>query len=502
MKYKHVEIAVSTIILIMALFSLLGAFNNYITGNSNHSYDRDLFEAKGLHFNFFINFLIPFTILYLSVYGSFLWIACGLPDKFIAQRQWGKAIISVVAGIMVFWLLLVVHRCLLRPYLDEVFMHALFPYFNMAVGVSAMILAYEVLKHMFIWLLNRDEAKQTWKQSNIAADVVWFILLWGISVLASVFLHFYWGIALAIILLVPCVFLVYLACVYWIIPQYYQKVDTSAFWARIALATLAINVPFNGMYATKATNNGFLFFEFFIFCWLLQIAVLVPVSLYVYKTRLTRNAELTGLKTELGITNAGLQYLRSQINPHFLFNALNTLYGTALLEKADKTGDGIQKLGDMMRFMLHENNQDRIALSRELEYLHNYIDLQNMRLALSPDILIDIQIEDIIGYYEIAPMLLIPFVENAYKHGISHQAKSWINVNLYKKGNTLHLDVYNSTHPVNENDPERFQSGTGLDNVKQRLQLLYPQKHELVVRQSPKEFFVHLSLILDTQKPA
>jgi len=85
-----------------------------------------------------------------------------------------------------------------------------------------------------------------------------------------------------------------------------------------------------------------------------------------------------------------------------------------------------------MRFMLHENNQDKIALSRELEYLHNYIDLQNMRLALSQELTIDLQIENIVGYDEIAPMLLIPFIENAYKHGISLQERSWISVSLYK----------------------------------------------------------------------
>jgi LytS/YehU family sensor histidine kinase len=228
--------------------------------------------------------------------------------------------------------------------------------------------------------------------------------------------------------------------------------------------------------------------------------VTIAISWWVYLANKEKYKQLTSLQAALGTSNANLQYLRSQINPHFLFNALNTLYGTALLEKAEKTGEGIQKLGDMMRFMLHENNQDKIALSRELDYIHNYIDLQNMRLALSPDMIIDIQIEEMIGYNEIAPMLLIPFIENAYKHGISLQEKSWINVNLYKKENILHLDVHNSVHPVNINDPERYHSGTGLENVKQRLQLLYPNRHELVVRQNTKEFFVHLSLTLDQQK--
>jgi LytS/YehU family sensor histidine kinase len=249
-------------------------------------------------------------------------------------------------------------------------------------------------------------------------------------------------------------------------------------------------------------TRQFSFLGFLVIDWLVPTILTIAISWWVYWANQDRYQQLESLQTALGTSNANLQFLRSQINPHFLFNALNTLYGTALMEKADKTGEGIQKLGDMMRFMLHENNQDKIALSRELDYLHNYIDLQNMRIAPSDQMLIEIQIEDIVGYYEISPMLLIPFIENAYKHGISLKQRSWINVTLFKKENVLHLDVHNSVHPVNESDPERSHSGTGLDNVKQRLQLIYPNAHELVIRKNAKEFFIHLSLTLNTQQPA
>jgi LytS/YehU family sensor histidine kinase len=206
--------------------------------------------------------------------------------------------------------------------------------------------------------------------------------------------------------------------------------------------------------------------------------------------------ELFVLKQELGHSNANLDFLRTQINPHFLFNALNTLYGTALQEKSDRTAQGIQMLGDMMRFMLHENHQQKILLTREVEYLRNYIDLQLLRTSTSPNIVIEPKIEDLLEEKYIAPMLLIPFVENAFKHGISLKYKSWIRITLHCKNDKLYFDVYNSTHAKSEQDPEKDQSGIGLLNVKQRLSLLYPERHELITRETSEEFFVHLTLQL------
>ncbi len=205
---------------------------------------------------------------------------------------------------------------------------------------------------------------------------------------------------------------------------------------------------------------------------------------------------MQNLQKELGQSTAKLDFLRSQINPHFLFNALNTLYGTAIQENAERTGEGIQQLGDMMRFMLYENMQKKISLEREIEYLENYIHLQRLRTDINPNIVIQAQIQQQFDYAQISPMLLIPFVENAFKHGISFREPSHIKIALERKGNTLYFDVYNSRHSKTENDPEKDISGIGLNNVKQRLQLLYPGKHELLIRENSKEFFVHLNVVL------
>lgn len=222
-----------------------------------------------------------------------------------------------------------------------------------------------------------------------------------------------------------------------------------------------------------------------------------PVQWFTFKRMARSNEELFALKSKLNRTEANVDQLRSQINPHFLFNALNTLYGLAIHEKANRTSEAIEKLGSMMRFMLQENTQEKISVVRELEYLHNYIALQSLRTDINPNIKIQIAIQQEINpTVQIAPMLLIPFVENAFKHGISLREESHIRVSLELKGSTLFFDVFNNKHLRSENDPEKNSNGIGLLNVKQRLQLAYPGKHELVIRETIHDYFVHLVINL------
>jgi hypothetical protein len=228
-----------------------------------------------------------------------------------------------------------------------------------------------------------------------------------------------------------------------------------------------------------------------------QLLAVPLLAWYIFKLRNKKdNEEIKTLKTELGKSDASLTFLKSQINPHFLFNALNTIYGTALQENAERTSEGIQKLGDMMRFMLHENLENKIPLSRDIEYLKNYITIQKLRTGDTQNINIDIQIEeDTRGLY-ITPMLLIPFIENAFKHGISLQHPSHIRLTLSYIGDKLYLDVINSIHKKSQLDPERTNNGVGLQNVRRRLELIYPARHELIIRENATEFFVHLTVEL------
>ncbi|GAB3758271.1 sensor histidine kinase [Spirosoma pomorum] len=226
-------------------------------------------------------------------------------------------------------------------------------------------------------------------------------------------------------------------------------------------------------------------------------AIVVICSVAIAYGRRVLNREKIVLQTQVSAKSAELSSLRAQINPHFLFNALNSLYATALKENSEKTADGIQKLGDMMRFMLQENNHDRIPLDKEVEYLHNYIELQRMRVDESHPIEIRVNIQQPKREIYLAPMLLTPFVENAFKHGISLRNPSWIFVTLTLDATKLYFKVHNSRHPrpAESADPEKEQSGVGLDNVRKRLELIYPGRHTLDIQQSEQDYFVSLTLV-------
>lgn len=226
------------------------------------------------------------------------------------------------------------------------------------------------------------------------------------------------------------------------------------------------------------------------------MVILFPLATLIFKKYDSFLGQISTLTYKVDQGSASLDFLRSQINPHFLFNALNTLYASALIENAEKTADGIQKLGDMMRFMIHENQQDKIPLSREINYLRNYLDLQMLRFGKESKLEVDIQISEEFCHGEIAPMLLIPYVENAFKHGISLKEKSWIKLNLRCIAGSVHLDLVNSVHPVKSSENSHEESGIGLDNVKKRLELVYPNKHQLNIIKNDSDFFVHLSIQL------
>lgn len=297
-------------------------------------------------------------------------------------------------------------------------------------------------------------------------------------------------------ILIPFSIGLYALSFYKLLPKAMEKArPVQSYILKVFLVLIASGIPL-GLVTYLLTEDEDLPAIVVMLNFPLQLFITSPISWYVYRQHEKGKEEVQKLQTELGQSMAKFDFLRSQINPHFLFNALNNLYGTAIQEKADRTSEGIQMLGDMMRFMLHENMKEKISLQREIEYLENYIRLQRLRTDSNLNVDIRIKIQQDIEPASISPMLLIPFVENAFKHGISFRESSHINIALERKENTLYFDVYNSKHPLKEDDPEKKMSGIGLENVKQRLKMLYPSKHELLIRENSKEYFVHLNLEL------
>lgn len=185
--------------------------------------------------------------------------------------------------------------------------------------------------------------------------------------------------------------------------------------------------------------------------------------------------------------SAELALLRSQINPHFLFNTLNNI-DAMVYKKAPDASEAIIKLSDLMRYMLYEANTDKVRLSQEINYIKSFIDLQKIRINKS-DIVLDIEVDD--ESVLIAPMLFIPFVENAFKHGGRSGDAYKVQVSLRLNGGELNFSVINNL-PGDKNQEKDKIGGIGLNNVKRRLELLYPA-HQLNIEERDNQYIVNLS---------
>ncbi|WP_340077785.1 sensor histidine kinase [Leptobacterium sp. I13] len=192
-----------------------------------------------------------------------------------------------------------------------------------------------------------------------------------------------------------------------------------------------------------------------------------------------------------------LKFLKSQINPHFLFNTLNNIFAIARKYENPLLADSINKLAHLMRYMLYENDVEKVSLDREIKYLKDFIELQKLRLSNNQYNTIEFNESGNVNKYTIAPLLLIPFVENAFKYSISSTSKIEIKIALNIENETLIFTVENSVNYNNVNNHE--DSGIGLKNVKRRLELIYPDKYNLEIKEQNKRYFVNLRLELDSE---
>lgn len=191
-------------------------------------------------------------------------------------------------------------------------------------------------------------------------------------------------------------------------------------------------------------------------------------------------------------TNAELLYLKSQINPHFLFNTLNSIYALAVT-KSDRTGDALVKLSGMMRYITSDVHADAVPLDKEINYVISYVELQKLRWGNTVKVLFNND-GDLKGKY-IAPLILIPFIENAFKHGVNPEVPdAFVQINLHVDNNALTLKVTNLK--VRQNHDVEEHSGIGVENTSQRLKLVYPGKHKLEIKEDERIFSVILSLEL------
>ncbi len=206
---------------------------------------------------------------------------------------------------------------------------------------------------------------------------------------------------------------------------------------------------------------------------------------YSRKQALLIKAENEQLKTELAL-------LKSQVNPHFLFNTLNNLYGLITQNQNQQASDVTLKLADLMRYLLESSKTDLVNLNKEIQFIDDYLSLEKIRLSQKTDI--KFMVSGLNKELFVAPLLFIPLVENAFKHGLNTIfTDSFAHFSLSVQGNEIFFEAINSVGKSTENSEK---SGTGLENLKKRLQLIYSQKHQLDIEQTSNQFKVILHIQL------
>ena len=197
------------------------------------------------------------------------------------------------------------------------------------------------------------------------------------------------------------------------------------------------------------------------------LAVAIRMTFEWYRTE---NAKA---KIEAVASQAELKNLKNQLNPHFLFNTLNNIYSLIAIDK-DKAQNSVLGLSKILRYVLYDNNQDMVPLQKELLFTKSYIELMSLRLTAKVNVRVDISDET--NGIMIAPLIFITLIENAFKHGVSQTEPSFIDIDIKLANNKVTCTVKNSYFPKKENDYSG--SGIGITNLKRRLALIYPKKHE------------------------
>ena len=186
-----------------------------------------------------------------------------------------------------------------------------------------------------------------------------------------------------------------------------------------------------------------------------------------------------------------LSFLHAQINPHFLFNSLNTIYSLSL-KKSDAAPNAIIKLSQLLRYVVDEASRESVPLSQEINYLNNYLELQKLRSA--GNVIVRFTTTGTVETASIAPLLLLPFVENAFKYGISASQDSIVEISLGVEAGIIHFNIKNLKFTSEDFETEKYSTGIGIPNVRRRLDLLYPGQYTLKIDDTNNFYQVQLTI--------
>ena len=190
-------------------------------------------------------------------------------------------------------------------------------------------------------------------------------------------------------------------------------------------------------------------------------------------------------------TRTELHYLKNQLSPHFLFNSLNSIY-SLIYNKSEEASEAVIMLSELMRYMLYQADKDFVALTDELNYMQNYVRLQRLRIANNENVMLNIH--GAVTHQKIRPLLLISFIENAFKYGTDYKGNTQVRIVIHVTENVLKFSCKNL---IGSRKKDLNNSGIGLQNTRERIKLLYGDKHTLNVYEEDSSFIVNLELNLD-----
>lgn len=284
---------------------------------------------------------------------------------------------------------------------------------------------------------------------------------------------------------------------FYLIPNYLTNKKLVTYFSLMILTTIVLTplqvfflyikaYPLEGYQQQLVENQPWLFILTFLV--ISTSTILKIISDWIRHQRERKELQTQNMQSEL-------RFLRSQINPHFLFNTLNNLYALTL-KKSDKAPEIVIKLSEMMRYMLYECNERRVFLSKEVNYIRNYLDLERLRQGKNVDI--SFEVNGNISNQKIAPLMFIPFLENSFKHGINNNLnQGFVHIRLDVEADHVQLQIDNSKPNMPIRHQIRRSGGIGLVNVRRRLNLLYPNQYKLNIESQPNVYKVNLKIGLD-----
>lgn len=340
-----------------------------------------------------------------------------------------------------------------------------------------------------------DRSSKRRNRGWIGHVVFWLVLL--VILIASDFSQVGWPLVLyqKVVDIIFYAVIIYINLLY-LIPNFLSH---KKFWTYVALLLLAvlvltpIKIAIQVFLFTDAPSFQHYFIDNQSYFFMSMFLVGSSSTIYgILSDWFIHQSEKMELQTQT--MQSELKFLRSQINPHFLFNTLNNLYALTL-KKSDDAPEIVLKLSEMMRYMLYECNERRVPLQKEVAYMKNYLDLERLRQHESIDIHFNLTGE--VSDQTIAPLLLIPFIENSFKHGLSSQINhGWVNIDMHVEGAKLRFTIENSKGPAQPKQVHRKAGGIGLVNVRRRLNLIYDDHYHLKISNEPNVYRVTLDLNL------